>query len=320
MLVATSGGVLAHPEDLAALAERARAFAEGSRSAATRRAYSADLAHFTDWCAAVGLASLPAEPYTVAAYITAFADRLATATLGRRMSAIAVAHRAAGYVMDLRHPAVRDTWQGIRRAKGTAQRHAEALTTPILKQVLATCSGGRLIDLRDRSLLLTGFGGALRRAELCALDLADVAVLPQGLKLRLARSKGDQEGQGEFVPVGRTGSAFCPAAAFEAWVAAAGISAGRAYRSVDRHGRVGTGLSTRAVAQIVQSRAELAGLDPTAFSGHSMRSGFCTSAAAEGVEERVIMRQSRHKSASTVRRYIQDGDLWAHSLTKKVGL
>lgn len=319
----TSGGVVATAaEDLAVLAGRAQEFAALAQAPATTRAYRSDWAHFSRWCDRMNLAAIPTTPGMVAAYLVAHADTLKVATLTRRISSIATANRLAGYALDTGHRDLRETWRGIRRTKGMAQRQAEALTVPLLRRLLATC-GDRLIDLRDRALLLVAFGAALRRSELCALDAADVTVSPEGLTIWLARSKGDQEGVGATVTVGRTGRATCPAAAYEAWVAAltdAGITGGRAFRSVDRHERVGAGLSTRAVAQIVQARAAAAGLDASAFSGHSMRAGFCTSAAAAGIEERDIMRQSRHQSVAVARRYVRDGARWQRNLSVEIGL
>ncbi|HEV2564186.1 MAG TPA: tyrosine-type recombinase/integrase [Microvirga sp.] len=311
--------VLGPALDLEALADRAQAFAAGARAAATRKAYASDWRHFEDWCRTAGLTSLPAVPTTVGLYLAAQAEVLAVTTLTRRLSAIAVAHRMAGHPMDTRHPAVRDVMRGLRRAKGVAQDHAEALTVPLLRRVLAGC-GDRLIDRRDQALLLVGFGAALRRSELVALDLDDVAVVPEGLRITIRRSKGDQEGEGQVVAVGRTGTATCPAAAYEAWIAAAEISEGAVFRGINRHGRIGRRLSTDAVSAIVQRRAAAVGLDPTLFSGHSMRAGFATSAALAGVEERLIMRQTRHRSSATVRRYIRDGELFARNLAAEVGL
>lgn len=320
----TSGGVIATvAEDLAILAGRAQEFAALAQAPATTRAYRLDWTHFTDWCARMNLAALPAAPGTVAAYLVAHADVLKISTLTRRLSSIAVAHRLAGYALDTGHPDLRATWQGIRRARGTAQRQVEALTVPRLKQVLDHIPGDRLIDVRDRALLLVGFSAALRRSELCDLDVADVAVSPEGLAVRVRRSKSDQEGEGATIAVGRTGRDTCPAQAFERWLAAlaeAGITSGRAFRSVDRHKRVGTGLSTRAVAQIIQTRAAAAKLDAAAFSGHSMRAGFCTSAAAAGVTEREIMRVSRHRSVTVARRYIRQGELFQRNLAVEIGL
>lgn len=305
--------------DLDYLAARAAGLAEGARAANTRRAYAADWRHFATWCARHGLVPLPAEPASVGFYLADHEAILSVATLTRRLSAIAVTHRTARHAIDTRHPAIRDVMRGLRRSKGVAQYHAEALTVPLLRRVLASC-GERLIDRRDRALLLVGFMAALRRSELVALDYADLAVVPDGLRVTIRRSKGDQEGEGAAVAVGRTGSDTCPAAAYAVWIAAAGIGEGAAFRGISRHGQIGPRLSPDAVADIVRRRTAAAGLDPKPFSGHSMRAGFATSAAQAGIEEQVIMRQTRHRSIATVRRYIQDGKLFDRNLAKEVGL
>lgn len=312
-------GAIATPIPLAAVADRALDLAANARAEATRRAYGSDWRHFADWCAGHGLSALPAAPQTVGVYLAAHEKLLSMATLTRRLSSIATAHRMAEHPMDTRHPAIRDVMRGLRRAKGTMNRHAEALTTPRLRRVLATC-GDRLLDLRDRALLLVGFAGALRRSEIVALDVTDIAVSAEGLRVTIRRSKTDQDGEGHVIAIGRTGSATCPVAAYEIWIAAAGIVEGKAFRRVDRHGNVGDGLSARAVALLVQHRAGLAGLDARIYSGHSMRAGLATSAAAAGVEERVIMQTTRHRSTAVLRRYIRDGELFARNLAAEVGL
>jgi integrase len=310
---------LTAPVDLAAAADRAAGLAEGARAEATRRAYRSDWTHFEGWCLAQGLMPLPAIPTTVGLYLAAHADALSVATLTRRLSSIATAHRLAGYSLDTKHVAIRDVMRGLRREKGTAQRHAEALTVPLIRRVIDTC-GSRLIDIRDKALLLVGFAAALRRSELVVLTFDDVAVVPEGLRITIRRSKADQEGAGAVLAVGRTGTTTCPVTAFQAWVSAAGIETGRVFRCLNRHGHLGPKLSTNAVAEIVQRRAALAGLDPQSFAGHSMRAGFATAAAMAGVEERTIMKQTRHRSAATVRRYIRDGALWQRNLSAEVGL
>ncbi|WP_445502542.1 site-specific integrase [Microvirga sp. G4-2] len=312
-------GAVTTPVDLAAVADRAADLAEGARAEATRRAYRSDWKHFEEWCASHGFAALPATPETVGLYVVAHENQLSMATLTRRLSSIATAHRMAGHPMDTRHPAVRDVMRGLRRSKGVAQRHAEALTVPLVRRVLDTCAG-KLIDLRDRALLLVAFAAALRRSELVALTVDDVALVPEGLRITIRRSKGDQEGEGQVIAVGRTGSATCPVAAYEAWITAAGIEAGRLFRAVTRHGHLGSKLSTNAVARIVQRRAALAGLDAQAFSGHSMRAGFATSAAMQGIEERVIAKVTRHRSTAVLRRYIRDGELFQRNLSAELGL
>lgn len=312
-------GAVITPGDLAAVADRASYLAEGARADATRRAYRSDWKHFEEWCAGHRVITLPATPKTVGLYLVAHENLLSVATLTRRLSSIATAHRLAGHSIDTKHPAIREVMRGLRRSKGVAQRRVEALTVPLLRRVLDTCAGA-LIDVRDRALLLIGFTGALRRSELVALTVDDVAGVPEGLRITIQRSKGDQEGEGQVIAVGRTGTATCPVAAYEAWIAAARIETGRVLRAINRHGHLGLKLSTNAVALIVQRRAALAGLDAQVFSGHSMRAGFATSAAMSGIEERVIMRQTRHRSTTVLRRYIRDGELFHRNLSAEIGL
>ena len=67
---------------------------------------------------------------------------------------------------------------------------------------------------------MLGFGGAFRRSELVALDVADLVENADGLVVTIRRSKTDQEGQGTTVAVLR-GSIACPVAAVSTWLAAA---------------------------------------------------------------------------------------------------
>ena len=319
-LAGPGGGAVATRADLDGLAGQARAFAEGARAAATRRAYQSDWHHFANWCTAAGLPALPVAPQTVGLFLAAHADALAVATLTRRLSAVAVAHRMAGLHLDTRSPGIRDVMRGLRRAKGVAPRAAGALTVPLARRLVATCDGGRLIDVRVRALILVGLGSALRRSELVALDVADIAVLPEGLRILVRRGKSDQEGEGRVVAIGRTGSPTCPPTAYAAWIAAAGITDGAAWRSISRHGRVGGRLPDRAVSEAVKSRAARAGLDPAGFSGHSLRAGLATSAAAAGVEEREIARVTGHRSMAVLRKYIREGEVWRRNVASEIGL
>lgn len=313
----TLGGALA-PE---ALRDRlgdafdlAREFEAASLSAATRRAYRADLRRFGDWCAARGVAALPAAPETVAAFLAAEAAAGArSATLTRRRAAIRHIHRLARHDHpDLADPTdaetVRQAMRGIRRAKGTApERKAPATAERVLAMVEAI-DADTLVGLRDRALLLLGFGAALRRSELVALDVADLDESPEGLRLTIRRSKTDQEGAGATVAVVR-GARACPVAAVRAWMAAAGITEGALFRPVAKGGRVGAArLTDRSVANVIKARAAAVGLDPAAFSGHSLRAGFLTSAAARGASLWRMMDVSRHRSVETVRGYVRQAE------------
>jgi integrase len=164
--------------------------------------------------------------------------------------------------------------------------------------------------LRDRALLLLGFAGAFRRSELVALNVADLQFCDDGLRVTIRRSKTDQEGLGATIAIVR-GSTACPVRAVRTWIEMAGILDGPLFRPVTRTGRVSSRrLSGRAVADLVKRYARRAGLNAADFSGHSLRSGFLTSAAARGASIFKMMDVSRHKSIDTLRGYVRDAEIF----------
>jgi integrase len=200
--------------------------------------------------------------------------------------------------------------------------------------------GAPAVDRRDRALLLIGFAGALRRSELVALDVEDISEDENGLRLRLRRSKTDQEGSSRVVgvPYG-SHPATCPVRAWRAWRDHLGEGelafdeakedwtfvprppVGPAFRAIRWPGYVSSRrLSDRAVADIIKRRAQAAGLDPALFSGHSLRAGFATEAYAQGVPELAIMRHGRWRSAATMRGYVEEGSLWNDNAAARLGL
>jgi integrase len=306
---------------LGGLAAQARDYVQAGVAENTRRAYRAAWADFCGWCQRYDRTPLPAAPETVALYLTDLSGRRRVATLQQRLNAIGKAHRAAGFDPPGRDGVVRVVWSGIRRQKGTAQHGKAPLVTADLRRLLA-CLGPGPATARDRALLLLGYAGALRRSELVALDVQDVVWAREGLRITVRRSKTDQEGAGETVGI-PYGSHLetCPVRALGAWLEAAGIAAGALFRPVDRHGNIGSArLGDRSVALVVQRACARAGLDPAAYAGHSLRAGLATAAAAAGVPERVIMAQTRHRSVTTLRRYIREGSLFRENAAAEVGL
>src|SRR3954447_12607789 len=186
--------------ELAELAERARDYARSSKAANTLRAYESDLRHFGAWCERRGLVAFPATAETVAYYLTDHGGTLAVSTLRRRLAAISEAHKAARHPNPTTDPAVRIVWDGVRRRHGKAPVAKEAAVTEVVAALVASL-GDRLIDVRDRAVVLIGFAGAFRRSELSALDVADVVETGEGLRITLARSKTDQEGKGHVVGI-----------------------------------------------------------------------------------------------------------------------
>jgi integrase len=157
---------------------------------------------------------------------------------------------------------------------------------------------------------LIGFGGALRRSELVALDVADIAETETGLLVTIRHSKTDQEGEGATIAIAH-GDVACPVKALRAWLDASGIQAGPIFRPIDKAGTVRPSrLTDRSVANIVKAYAARAGFDARTFSGHSLRAGFLTSAAGKGASIFKMMDVSRHKSVDTLRGYVRDAELF----------
>ena len=305
------------------LAEQARLFIEAAKAENTRRAYRSDWRHFEAWCRSQGLVSLPATPETVTLYITALATDHKPSSLQRKLTAITKAHQAAGLASpaSMQHALVSETVKGIRRTLGTAQPGKEPLLTADILAMLDALDEG-LLGIRDRALLLVGFTGGFRRSELADLDVADITETADGLVIRVRRSKTDPEGKGISValPYG-SAAARCPVRSYRRWIAAAGFAAGPAFRAVDRHGRIAPGrLDAGSIARVVKRAARAAGLDPALYAGHSLRAGFATQAFLNGAAEVSIMRQTRHKSLNTLRKYIRDRSLFRDNPAAKLGL
>lgn len=308
---------------LEALSPIMQRYIEGSKAENTWRAYRADWRDFVKWCQKESRQPLPASPETVADYLEYLAkeENRKASTLQRRLTAIQQVHKWMKVPSPTATEEVRTAWATIRRRIGTAQTgKAPAMLEDIRRMVdtLPDCPLG----VRDRALLLLGFAGAFRRSELVALNVEDIETTTDGLVVHLRRSKTDQEGQGRKVgiPYG-SNPATCPVRSLQKWLTLSGITAGPLFRSVNRHGQISEKrLSDKAVALVVKRAAEAAGLDPKKYSGHSLRAGLATSAAAAGKSERSIMAQTGHKSVNMVRRYIRDGNLFRDNAAAGIGL
>jgi len=327
----TAPNAVAEPERSAAptaagraALDTAQALARKAAAPATLRAYKADWTHYAAWCAGHGFVPVPAAPATVGAYLASLAGSHAPSTIRRRLAALGKMHRFNDLPWNTAHRDIQGPLQGLLRTHGRPARKAAALTLPMLRQLLATCdrsARGR----RDRALLLVGFAGALRRSELVALQVEDVAATASGLRLRIARGKTDQEGQGAEVglPRGRH-AGTCPVRALDDWQAVAKRKAGPLFRRVSAAGRVGdAALHPDAVRRILAHRAGLAGLELEGFgrlSAHALRVGFITEAYGQGVRDEDIMRHTRHRDLRTMRGYVQRAGLVDDSPAGKLDL
>jgi len=297
------------PAELTATLELAADFAKASKSQATQAAYASDFRIFESWCRARGLSALPATAAAVCGFQAdeASAGRRAS-TLGRRLAAIRYFHRAAGLETPTGDEKVKAVLSGIRRTIGAAPVRKRAATADIVLSIIPR--GDTLPELRNRALILLGFAGAFRRSELVALNAEDTEETLEGMLITIRRSKTDQEGLGRRIAIPR-GEIACPVAALKAWLEAAGITEGAIFRRIfnKRSQRVTAArLAARNVASIVKAGAASLGFDPAAFAGHSLRSGFVTSAVKRGANLIKITDVTGHRSLEMLKTYSRDAE------------
>src|SRR5215467_11184342 len=211
--------------------DRAASYAKQDKAPATRAAYRSDFASFQAFCLSRGVASLPATPETVAAYLASEAETgLKPSTISRRCAALRYAHKLADYEPPTNSEEVKATLRGIRRSIGAAPARKAPAVAEIMREMAHAAPIG-IKGLRDRALLLLGFGGAFRRSELVALDVADLQFTDDGLRVTIRRSKTDQEGIGTTIAIIK-GGACCPCKALMEWLLVAKIDDGPIFRPV----------------------------------------------------------------------------------------
>lgn len=301
--------------------DRAEAFYRAATAQNTRKAYDVAWRCFTSWCHRNDLSALPADAATVGLYLAALADTHKLSSLRLRLAAITVAHRNAGLTLDTKAPAIAKVMRGIQRTNGSAVTKKQAATAEIVRDaVRAFASGDTNKAKRDKAIMLIGFYAALRRSELSAINVEDINVTPDGLVLTLPRRKTDQAGEGTVIglPV-KADASICPVKAWQAWMAVKGDEHGPAFVSVSRGDRIlSTRLGDKDVARIIKAAMAQSGYDASQFSGHSLRSGFVTSAARAGVADRLIMKQTGHKRLDQMHSYIRAAGLFTENAATAV--
>jgi site-specific recombinase XerD len=310
--------------DIKALQEETLLNLKNSKSNNTVRAYKSDFNDFGIFCAQNGFNSLPSEPKIVSLYLTHLSTKDAKmSTLKRRLVSIGVIHKLKGFYLDTKHPAIIENIMGIKRRKGSVQKGKKPLLINSLKLIINVIDQQdkeEIKKLRDRTIILIGFSGGFRRNEIVSLDYDDLDFVPEGLKISLRRSKTDQFGEGftKALPYFDS-SQYCPVVSLKNWLEISRINSGPVFRRFVKSSKLSENrLTDQTVALLIKEYLNLAGIDSKNYSGHSLRSGFATSAAESGVEERSIMAMTGHKSTEMVRRYIKEANLFKNNALNKI--
>jgi site-specific recombinase XerD len=316
--------------ELEASLDRLQAFADQAWAENTIRAYKSDWEHFSAWCMRHERRALPAAVETVGLYLGSIVDSYTLATIERRLASISSMHKEKNHESpaSVSSGPLRNVWRGIVRDKSRQQDKAQPLMVEDLRLIVQNLprkeSGGlTLSSLRDRSILLVGWAGALRRSEIVGLTFEDLDFVPgEGVNIFIARSKTDQEGEGllKGIPYG-THPDTCPVTALRTWLQAADIDNGPVFRRFYRGGSIGkTALTPQYVSIILKEHAERVGLDTEALSAHSLRSGFITQAIRAGKPERRVKEHSGHKSWETFNGYVKQAATFQENPAEGIGL
>ena len=280
---------------------------KNSKANNTLRAYQSDFRDFSAFCVKNGLSSMPTLPKIIALYLTHLSKSSKFSTLKRRIASISVIHKLKGQYLDTKHPIIMENLHGIKRTLGSRQKAKKPILINELKLIIKAIGHEKR---RDKALILVGFAGGFRRSELVNIDYEDVEFVTEGVKILIKRSKTDQSGEGSIkaIPYFKN-EEFCPVIALKDYI--------NEKFAAQNEGKVFE-ISDKSVALILKKYAEKAGLDSSRYAGHSLRSGFATTAAEFGAEERNIMAMTGHKTTQMVRRYIQEANLFKNNALNKI--
>jgi len=310
--------------DIKALKEETLLNLKSSKANNTVRAYKSDFNDFGIFCVKNGFKSLPSEPKIVSLYLTHLSTKdIKMSTLKRRLVSIGVIHKLKGHYLDTKHPSIIENIMGIKRRKGSIQKGKKPILINHLKQIINVIDEQKDVIIkkqRDRSIILIGFSGGFRRNEIVSLDYDDLEFVPEGLKINLKRSKTDQFGEGVIKGLPFfDNSKYCPVKSIQKLIELSKINSGPLFRRFTKSSNLlKDRLTDQTVALLIKKYLQLAGIDNKNYSGHSLRSGFATTAAEAGVEERSIMAMTGHKSTEMVRRYIKDANLFKNNALNKI--
>jgi len=284
---------------------------KNSKSKNTVRAYRSDIADFIGFCNRHNLKFLPANPNIVSLYLTNLSKKSKFSTLKRRLASISMYHKTKGHYLDTKHPIISENLLGIKRIKGSHQIGKKPILIKDLKLIIQAINKDKISEfekLKNKCLILLGFSGGFRRSELVALLIEDIDFVPEGVKILIRRSKTDQSGEGfvKGIPYFEN-QEYCPVLYLKKYLKELSSSSGKVFEICDK-----------SVALKIKKYAMLAGLDQNNYAGHSLRSGFATSTAEHGADERNIMAMTGHKTTQMVRRYIKEANLFKNNALNKI--
>lgn len=299
--------------NLEALIIDAAEVARASVASNTKRAYLADWQCYAGFCDTRGYDPSPPREAILLAYFQDLQARRKLGTVLRRRFGLQRAFEEMGFPNPFADRKFRDYFKGLKRTKaGEGIDQPLPVTRDILSRLVGALEmyEDDLARARNKAIVTLGLAAGGRRiSELAALTVRDLTFDDRGLKVRIGKSKTDQEGKGHVVGVLYSKhERLCAVRSVTDWLEASGIREGRVFRRLYRGGNIGESLTTRAISGIVKDLAGLAGLPYRHFSGHSLRHGFIAQASIDGEPVQKVMNSSLHTSVRTVVGYMKQAN------------
>lgn len=281
---------------------------DGAYAPSTIRAYKANFERFIHFCEKQGASSLPANPFNVASYIAQLTKiGLKSSSIRIAVASISIIHKLNLLNDPTQHPDVKIEMRRMHRILGRSSKQAYGITAPLLERMLKTTRND-LRGVRDRALLLLAYDSMCRRSELVSLKVEDIELCEANeyakMKIRLRKSKTDQELQGRWIkPSERSTDAI------NAWITQAKLDSGYLFRGINNAIDINSELQSSQINRIYKRLARAANLPKEMIdriSGHSIRVGAAQDLLKSGASMPVIMNIGRWSKTDTVMRYLEN--------------
>lgn len=297
-----------HTNNSILLLEKTLQKLNGAYAPSTIRAYRANFSKFIRFCDNSNSQALPASSATVAQFISELTcGSLKSSSIRLAVAAISSIHKFNLLDDPTKHPVAKIELRRTHRTLGRYSQQAFGITEEILEKMLEATSNN-LRGIRDKALLLLAYDSMCRRNELVSLKLLDITSNDTNdqakIKIRLRRSKTDQELQGKWIfPSQRS------AIAIQLWINEARLTDGFLFRGITNNLSVTSELKCGQINRIYKTLAKNANLPQKIIkhiSGHSMRVGAAQDLLKKGANLTLIMNRGRWSKSDTVMRYLEE--------------
>jgi hypothetical protein len=279
---------------------------EGAYAPATIRAYKSNFENFIKFCDEINQESLPASSEVVVNFIKSISDgRLKSASIRMAVASIATIHKLNRLNDPVNDPDVKLEMRRMHRHLGRASSQAYGINKDLLDKMIATTSDD-LRGIRDKALLSLAYDTLCRRSEIVSLDIEDIIYTNEQIKIRLKRSKTDQDKLGKILEINNQSKIY-----LLNWLQKSKLESGRIFRGVKNNGLLTSSLNKAQINKIYKKLAGKANVDKEILkkiSGHSTRVGAAQNLLQSGANLAMILKKGQWTKIDTAMKYLENSN------------